>query len=98
MLRARSACHKWKVFLTHPGFLDTDREALDAAMTTIGLTPAAEARLQWIDNTRDLTEVECSAAYLPAARDRGDLEVLTGLRDLPFDPTGNLPASMARLT
>jgi hypothetical protein len=38
-----------------------------------------------------LAEVECSAAYLDEARQRDDLEIVTGLRELPWDEAGNLP-------
>jgi hypothetical protein len=57
----------------------------------VGLVEPAQARLLWIRNTLDLAEVECGAAYLEEAERREDLEVLSGLRDLPFDPAGNLP-------
>ena len=70
---------------------ETDREMLAAALGTIGLTEPPEAKLLWIADTLHLTEVECSAAYLAEARQRDDLEILGGLRDLPFDAAGNLP-------
>jgi hypothetical protein len=72
---------------------ETDREMLEAALGTVGLVEPHEAKLLWIANTLDLAEVECSAAYLPEARQRGDLEILTGLRDLPLDEAGNLPGA-----
>ncbi|MCL6505395.1 MAG: nickel-dependent lactate racemase [Bryobacteraceae bacterium] len=80
-----------------PVNFDTDREILDAALPTIGLTPPPQAKLLWIHNTLDLAEVECSAAYLNEARERSDLEILTGLRPLPFDAQGNLPLSVHAL-
>lgn len=70
---------------------ETDREILDLALGLIGLAEPPDARLMWIHNTLDLGEVECSAAYLPEARQRDDLEVLTPLRELPLDEVGNLP-------
>ena len=70
---------------------ETDREILDIALGTIGLVEPPEAKILWIHNTLELAEVECSAAYLEEARSRDDLEVLTGLRHLPFDMEGNLP-------
>jgi hypothetical protein len=69
----------------------TDREILDRALGTIGLIEPPEARLLWIDNTLELVELECSAAYLEEARQRDDLEVLTPPRPLPLDADGNLP-------
>jgi hypothetical protein len=70
---------------------ETDREMLDAALASAGCLDPARAKILWIPNTLELTEVECSAAYLEKARGRGDLEVLTVLRALPWDGEGNLP-------
>lgn len=69
----------------------TDLEMLSVMLGEIGLTEPRDAQLLWICNTQTLTEVECSAAYLELARDRDDLEILTGARPLPFDAAGNLP-------
>jgi hypothetical protein len=70
---------------------ETDREMLAAALGTIGLVEPPDAKLLWIADTLHVGEVECSAVYLDEARQRSDLEVLTELRDLPFDTAGNLP-------
>lgn len=74
-----------------PVNFDTDREIIDAALPTIGLTEPPHAKILWIHNTLELAEVECSQAYWNEARERDDLEVLSDLRDLPFDAQGNLP-------
>jgi len=71
---------------------ETDREMLSAALGTIGLTEPANARLLWIADTLHLDVLECSAAYLDEARRRDDWEILSELRELPFDAAGNLPA------
>ncbi len=68
----------------------TDREMLQAALGTIGLVEPPHARLLWIADTLDLAELECSAAYLEAARGRSDLEILGEPRELEFDAVGNL--------
>ena len=73
---------------------ETDREMLEAALSTIGLTEPPDARFLWIANTLELTELECSAAYLDEARTRDDLEILTGPREMPFDAAGNLPENV----
>jgi hypothetical protein len=70
---------------------ETDAEILDRALGIVGLVDPPDARVLWIANTLDLAEVECSAAYLDEARTREDLDVLTGLRDLPLSGSGNLP-------
>jgi hypothetical protein len=70
---------------------ETDREMLEVALGTVGLTEPPDARLLWIANTLELAEVECSAVYLDEARQREDLTILTDPRPLPFDAAGNLP-------
>ncbi|HZN32256.1 MAG TPA: lactate racemase domain-containing protein [Pirellulaceae bacterium] len=69
----------------------SDRECLDAALPTIGLTEPPQARLLWAHNTLDVAEVECSVAYLSEARERTDLEIIRDPRPLPLDAAGNLP-------
>lgn len=69
----------------------SDRECLDAALPTIGLTEPPHARLLWVHNTLDVAEVECSVAYLGEARERSDLEIIKDPRPLPLDAHGNLP-------
>ena len=69
----------------------TDREILDVMLPQIGLAEPPDARLLWIRNTKSTAELECSAVYLAQARERADLEVISELRDLPFDNDGNLP-------
>jgi hypothetical protein len=60
----------------------TDRDILDAAFPTIGLTEPPDAKLMWVHNTLEVAEVECSVAYLTIIRDP---------RPMPFDASGNLP-------
>ena len=73
---------------------ETDREIFDLVLDTVGLVEPPGTKVLWIRNTLQLAELECSAAYLPEAQERDDLEVLTELRDLPFDSAGNLPATV----
>ncbi|HXT60692.1 MAG TPA: [Fe-S]-binding protein, partial [Pirellulales bacterium] len=70
---------------------DTDREVIDAALPTIGLTEPPHAKILWIRNTLELSEVECSRAYWDEAQQRSDLEIIGKLHDLPFGADGNLP-------
>lgn len=69
----------------------TDKDCLDAALPTIGLTEPPDARMLWVHNTLEVAEVECSVAYLPEARDRKDLTILCEPRPMPLDAAGNLP-------
>jgi hypothetical protein len=71
---------------------ETDREILNVALSAIGLTEPAQARLMRIRNTLDLKEVECSQAYLAEAKRRSDLELLTEPCQLAFDQQGNFSA------
>lgn len=76
----------------------TDRGLLDAALPLTGLTPLSTAKLLWIRNTLDLSEVECSAAYLQQAEQCDDIEILTDLRPMPFNGRGMLPDMKQLLT
>ena len=69
----------------------TDKEMLDVMLPQIGLGEPPDARLLWIQNTKNIAELECSAVYRDQARERDDLEIISELRDLPFDDQGNLP-------
>lgn len=69
----------------------TDREILDVALPTIGLTDPPHARVLWVHNTLEVAEVECSVAYLNEARERTDLTIIKEPRPLPLDAAGNLP-------
>ena len=81
-----------------PVYYDSERETLDQALTTIGLTQPHQARILWIRDTLHLAEVECSDAYWEQAQKRSDLEVLTELRDLAFDSDDNLASFESALT
>ncbi len=71
---------------------ETDQELLDVALSVIGLTPPAAARIMWIENTLKIAEVECSEVFFEQAGGRSDLEILTQPRKLPLGKDGNLPA------
>jgi hypothetical protein len=69
----------------------TDREMLDMALPTIGMIEPDRVALQWIHNTLEVAELECSSVYWNEAKSRTDLTILTDPRPLPFDANGNLP-------
>ena len=73
-----------------PMHFPTDRAVLDIAMESIGLIEPENARILWVPNTLDLSEVEASEAYLELAGIQDDLEILTDVRPLPFDSDGFL--------
>jgi hypothetical protein len=73
-----------------PVALETDRDVLDAAFPTIGLTEPDRARVLHISNTLQLAELLASEAYLPLIESRDDLEILEEPREMEFDEDGNL--------
>jgi hypothetical protein len=76
-----------------PLHFSTDRELLDAALSTLGLVEPPNARVMWIKNTLDLGEVACSTAFLEEADGRTDLKILAPPEEFSFDAAGNLPAA-----
>jgi Lactate racemase N-terminal domain len=76
-----------------PLSFETDRQMIDAALSTVGLTEPPNSRIAWIRNTRELLELECSAVLLAEMQSHEHVEVLTGLRDFPFEESGNLPSN-----
>jgi Lactate racemase N-terminal domain len=75
-----------------PITFDADREAVDAALGTIGLVKSDEARIVRIQNTLLLEELDVSEALLPEVKQRDTLEILWGPKGLAFDNNGGLPA------
>ena len=73
-----------------PIAFDTDREALDNALSTIGLTPPERAKVIHVPNTLHLREVLVSEAYLPEIEGQSHLEILSPPTDMSFDADGNL--------
>ena len=73
-----------------PYYYDTDREAIEVALETIGLTPPEKGRVVRIENTLKLTEVAISEPLLQEAELRSDLEVIGELKPFEFSADGNL--------
>ena len=73
-----------------PATYDTDREAIEAALSCIGLTPPENARVLRIRNTLMLGEIEVSEAFLPDVAKRSDLTALGDPTELGFDVAGVL--------
>lgn len=69
----------------------TDREAIEAALTTIGLTPPERARVVRIKNTLLLAELEASEAFVDEVRSRPSLSRGSDPAPMGFDLGGNLP-------
>jgi hypothetical protein len=75
-----------------PITLDTDCQAVEAALGTIGLVKPEEARIVRIKNTLLLEELDVSEALLPEVTQRDSLQILWGPKGLAFDTNGGLPA------
>jgi hypothetical protein len=73
-----------------PATYDTDREAVETALSCIGLTAPESARVIRIRNTLMLGEIECSEALLPEIGKRPDLDVVRAVQPLAFDATGQI--------
>jgi hypothetical protein len=73
-----------------PIHFDTDREVLDAALSTIGRETPAEARVIWIRNTLALRQMLVSEAYREEVESRPDLSIVGEAKDLEFTPEGFL--------
>src|SRR6266513_5268671 len=73
-----------------PATYETDREAIEATLSCIGLTPPERARVIRIKNTLMLGEIEVSEAFAPDLAKRPDLTPLGDPTPLPFDVAGRL--------
>jgi hypothetical protein len=69
---------------------ESDQDAIDMALATIGNVPPEKAKVIWIKSTLILGEVEVSEAFQEEVAKRPDLEPVTGARDMKFDSQGNL--------
>ena len=73
-----------------PIIFETDREAIQGALKTIGLTEPLDAKVARIRNTLALEYLQVSEALLPEIEQRPDLEVLDGPFEFQFSETGDL--------
>ncbi|MBX3443680.1 MAG: DUF2088 domain-containing protein [Planctomyces sp.] len=73
-----------------PVTYDTDRQAIEAALLTIGLTPPERARVVQISDTLHLATTLVSEAYAGLLQERDDLEALDEAAPMSFDERGGL--------
>ena len=71
-----------------PITFDTDREAVEAALTTIGMIAPQDARIIQIADTLHLTRVRVSAALFDAVRSSDRLEFAGEPQPFPLDAAG----------
>ncbi|WP_298865747.1 lactate racemase domain-containing protein [uncultured Gimesia sp.] len=73
-----------------PLVYETDKEAIEAALSTIGLVEPEQSRIVQIYDTLELSEVIVSETYLNEINERDDLEIMSGPFEFPFDTQNNL--------
>ena len=73
-----------------PIIFETDRQAVEGALKTIGLTDPPHAKVARVRNTLAVEYLQASEALLPEIKDRSDLEVVDGPWELRFSEAGDL--------
>jgi hypothetical protein len=73
-----------------PIALDTDREAIAQALSTLGLVEESGAKIVRIKNTRELETLYVSEPCVSQLRDRQDTDILSNPEEWAFDKEGNL--------
>lgn len=73
-----------------PVTVDSDREALETAISTSSASSGEDCRMVWIRNTLKLDRFVASEALLDEAGGNRDLQVLGRPGELDFDAQGNL--------
>ena len=79
-----------------PIIFETDQDAIEGALKTIGLTEPPDAKVARIKNTLDLEYLYASDALLAEIRERNDLEVLSGPHPFAFSGQGDLVDALTR--
>lgn len=75
-----------------PIAFSTDRRAVAAALSSLGLDDTRQARVVRIHDTLSLDRLQVSEACLPALSGKSRLEVLGKPEGMRFGPDGNLPS------
>jgi hypothetical protein len=75
-----------------PMHFDTDLEAIEVGLGSIGLTPPERSKIVRIKNTNCLEVVEVSEAFAAAIKKRSDLEIIAEPQPMVFDGADNLSA------
>lgn len=73
-----------------PMVLESDRQAIQAAVKTSNIANQEEVRLMRIKNTNEMDIIEISESLLVEAENSSSLEILSDSYELKFDANGNL--------
>lgn len=71
-----------------PIYFNTDSEAVEAALATIGIIPPGDARIVHIKNTLELAEMEISESMLPEVGRNGSIDILGAVGPIQFGVDG----------
>ena len=74
-----------------PMTFESDKDAIEAAVSTCGIENAGNMKIVWIKSTLDLEKVIVSDGYLDDLSGRNDLEQISSAREITFNSSGNLP-------
>jgi len=73
-----------------PLAFESDREAIESALQTVGLCEPQSARVVQIPDTLHLRDVLVSTAFLDEVQTRSDLELQSDPQEMSFDSAGQL--------
>ncbi len=73
-----------------PMYFDTDREAIEVGLGSVGLIRPENSKIIRIQNTNRLEMIEVSEAYGAELRQRANLEIFRPPQPMAFDGQGNL--------
>ena len=79
-----------------PMTFKTDREAIDAALSTSGLIKPENAKIMWIKNTLELEEVVVSESFTKGIENNKNIKLLSPFKEIEFDQSGNLVKVIAQ--
>jgi len=71
---------------------DNDRDAVEAMLRSLAVADTRAVRLVRISDTSSLAELEVSEGLMGEVQARSNLRATSELRELQFDPSGNLTA------
>jgi len=73
-----------------PLICETDQEALEIALSVLGISPLEAVKVIWIKNTLELNEMKVSEAFWKEAQTLKHLTVLSQPEEVKLDSEGNL--------
>jgi hypothetical protein len=78
-----------------PIHFETDREVVAAALQSLAIRDATQAKVVRIQDTLSLERMEASASYVENVGERSDLEVISEPAEMEFDANGLLATTLS---